>query len=109
MYGWMTCLFCSVLHPKVDTWSDIAMKIGNKRTAMECARHYQQTFNAIVKTGAWTEEEEKMLVEVIANHYYPIPPPLLPLTSLSLGGGMSGMDNEILSVLLGLWLVVIRL
>ena len=50
-------------------WCTIAERLGTNRTPIECLRHYQQNFNSdMVRSGDWTPDEDKALMEAVARH-----------------------------------------
>jgi len=49
-------------------WEAIARQLGTGRTPQQCLRHYQSCLNSALLNNKWTTDEDKALLDAVAQH-----------------------------------------
>nr|CAD7399122.1 unnamed protein product [Timema cristinae] len=53
---------------KCQDWEQIAEDVGTGRTAYQCMCQYQMRLNENLKRGKWTDEEDRLVKQVVARY-----------------------------------------
>jgi hypothetical protein len=54
-----------------NNWTTVAEFVGNSRTRGQCQQRWKRKLDPHISLGAWTESEEKRLVDLVVKHGVP--------------------------------------